>query len=88
MPEPSEYLRANQKDGKPLGADTLFIETWRWLKERTCDQFISPRLMEAYAQAFTRYIQCEEAISAYVSLSSPALLLKSLSSLLPRACAS
>ena len=34
MPEPSEYLRANQKDGKPLGADTLFIETWRWLKER------------------------------------------------------
>ena len=65
MPEPSEYLRANQKDGKPLGADTLFIETWRWLKERACDQFISPRLVEAYAQAFARYIQCEEAISAY-----------------------
>ena len=65
MPEPSEYLRANQKDGKPLGADALFIETWRWLKERACDQFISPRLVEAYAQAFARYIQCEEAISAY-----------------------
>lgn len=52
MPEPSEYLRANQKDGKPLGADALFLETWRWLKERACDQFISPRLVEAYAQAF------------------------------------
>lgn len=65
MPEPSEYLRTRQKDGKPLGADTLFIETWRWLKDRACDQFINPRLVEAYAQAFARYIQCEEAISAY-----------------------
>ena len=65
MPEPSEYLRTKQKDGKPLGADTLFTETWRWLKDRACDQFINPRLVEAYAQAFARYIQCEEAISAY-----------------------
>ena len=65
MPEPSEYLRAHQKDGKPLGADALFLETWRWLKERACDQFVNPRLVEAYAQAFARYIQCEEAISAY-----------------------
>ena len=34
MPEPSEYLRANQKDGKPLGADTLFIETWSAILRR------------------------------------------------------
>ncbi len=65
MPEPSEYLRARQKDGKPLGADALFIETWKWLKERGCERFVNPRLIEAYAQAFTRYIQCEEAISLY-----------------------
>lgn len=65
MPEPSEYLRTRQKDGKPLGADVLFAETWRWLRERACDKFVNPRLVEAYAQAFARYIQCEEAISAY-----------------------
>jgi len=65
MPEPSEYLRARQKDGKPLGADALYIETWKWLKERACEKFVNPRLIEAYAQAFTRYIQCEEAISLY-----------------------
>ena len=65
MPAPSEYLSARQKDGKPLDADTLFFETWRWLKERGCEKFINPRLIEAYAQAFTRYIQCEEAISLY-----------------------
>ena len=65
MPAPSDYLSARQKDGKPLGADALFIETWKWLKDRGCEKFVNPRLIEAYAQAFTRYIQCEEAISTY-----------------------
>jgi hypothetical protein len=65
IPSPSDYLSARQKDGKPLGADTLFVETWKWLKERGCEKFVNPRLLEAYAQAFTRYIQCEEAISTY-----------------------
>jgi hypothetical protein len=65
MPAPSDYLSTRQKDGKPLGADALFIETWKWLKERGCEKFVNPRLIEAYAQAFTRYIQCEEAISIY-----------------------
>jgi len=65
MPAPSDYLSARQKDGKPLGADALFMETWKWLKDRGCEKFVNPRLIEAYAQAFTRYIQCEEAISTY-----------------------
>lgn len=65
MPAPSDYLSRTQRDGKPLGADLLFIETWKWLKERGCEKFVNPRLIEAYAQAFTRYIQCEEAISTY-----------------------
>lgn len=65
MPAPSDYLSTRQKDGKPLGADELFVETWRWLKDRGCETFVNPRLIEAYAQAFTRYIQCEEAISLY-----------------------
>ncbi len=65
MPAPSDYLSTRQKDGKPLGADTLYIETWKWIKERGCEKFVNPRLIEAYAQAFTRYIQCEEAISTY-----------------------
>ena len=65
MPAPSDYLSARQRDGKPLGADALFIETWKWLKDRGCEKYVNPRLIEAYAQAFTRYIQCEEAISTY-----------------------
>jgi hypothetical protein len=65
MPPPSEYLSARQKDGNVLGADELYTETWNWLKARGCEKFVNPRLIEAYAQSFTRYIQCEDAISTY-----------------------
>ena len=65
MPEPSEYLSEVQRDGKPLGADLVYKETWRWLDERGCTRFVSKRLIEAYAQAFARYVQCEQAISKF-----------------------
>lgn len=65
IPNPSDYLSARQRDGKPLGADDLFRQTWQWLKDRGCERLVNPRLLEAYAQAFARYIQCEEAISTY-----------------------
>jgi hypothetical protein len=65
MPEPSDYLSTRQKDGKPLGADKIYIETWKWLKDRRCEKLVNPRLIESYSQAFARYIQCEEAISTY-----------------------
>lgn len=65
IPKPSEYLNTQQKNGKPLGADKIFRETWIWLKERRCEKFVNPRLVEAYSQAFARFIQCEEAISTF-----------------------
>ena len=65
MPKPSDYLSARQKNGIPLGADEIYKETWLWLKERGCEKLVNPRLIEAYAQAFARYIQCEEATSTY-----------------------
>jgi phage terminase, small subunit len=30
-----------------------------------CAQFVAPRLIESYAQAFARYVQCEQAISKF-----------------------
>lgn len=65
MPKPSDYLSARQKNGVPLGANEIYKETWLWLKERNCEKLVNPRLIEAYAQAFARYIQCEEATSTY-----------------------
>jgi hypothetical protein len=65
MPAPSEYLSARQKNDQPLGAAEIFKETWQWLRARRCESLVSPRLIEAYAQAFARFIQCENAISQY-----------------------
>jgi hypothetical protein len=64
-PSPSGYLNSRQKNGKPLGADIIFEETMNWLRERRCDKFVNPRLVESYSQAFARFVQCEEAISSY-----------------------
>ena len=65
MPSPSEYLSAKQRDGTDLGASDIYIETWEWLKNRGCERLVNKRLIETYAQAMARYIQCEEAISTF-----------------------
>lgn len=65
MPKPSNYLSARQKNGVPLGADEIYKETWLWLKKRGCENLVNKRLIESYAQAFARYIQCEDAVSTY-----------------------
>ena len=65
MPSPGEYLSARQKDGKPLGADEIYKETWLWLKNRGCEKLVNKRLLESYSLAFARFIQCEDALSTY-----------------------
>lgn len=65
MPNPSEYLSSKQRDGSTLGAKEIYKETWHWLKDRGCEKLVNHRLIEGYAQAFSRFIQCEEAISHY-----------------------
>jgi len=65
IPPPGDYLSAAQKDGKELGAVDLYIKTWKWLTERGCEKLISPQLVEHYAMACCRFIQCQNAISEY-----------------------
>ena len=65
IPNPSDYLSAVQKDGKTLGADEIFKETWKWLKERGCEKLVNNRLLESYSESFARYIQCSKAVSTY-----------------------
>lgn len=65
MPEPSDYLSEIQHDGKTLGTDLAYRETRQWLDQHGCSQFVAPRPIEAYAQAFARYMQCEQAISKF-----------------------
>ena len=76
MPKPSEYLSAMQrsvkdKDGgtilaaRPLGADIIFNEVYRWLAARKCAHLVNPRQVEQYAELFARAIQCSEALSKF-----------------------
>lgn len=65
MPNPGEYLSAHQRNGEPFGAAEIFKETWTWLRDRKCEKLVNPRVIEAYAQAFARFVQCENAISSY-----------------------
>lgn len=65
MPDPSELLSAEQRDGGTLQAEEIYKKTWQWIAERGCAQLILPQLLERYAMAAARWIQCEEAISKY-----------------------
>ena len=63
MPKPSEYLSATQKDGSTLCAAEIYRSVWQWLADRGCAAIVSPQLIERYAMASARWIQCESVTS-------------------------
>ncbi|MBQ7504751.1 MAG: terminase [Ruminococcus sp.] len=65
VPKVSDYMKAKQKDGSYLCAEKVFVETYRWLKARGCENYVSKQLIEQYAMSVARWIQCEEAISDF-----------------------
>lgn len=65
MPPPRDYLAAKQKNGKELLAADIYRNTWTWLQERKCAGLVPPQLLEQYAMAISRWIQCEECITEY-----------------------
>jgi len=65
MPEVSEYLRRNTKNMEEKLAVPIFENTWRWLKERGCEDFVVKELIEQYAINLARSIQCENAVDTF-----------------------
>ena len=65
MPPIDEYLIANQRNGKPLGAKEIYISIYKWVKSLGCEKKVSIKLLEQYAMDRARWIQCENAISEY-----------------------
>jgi len=63
MPKPQEFLSAKQKDGSTLCAAEIFENVWRWLSDRGCATIVQPQLIERYAMASARWIQCEKLTS-------------------------
>ena len=61
----ADYLAAQQKGGREMLAVEIYERTWEWLHERGCSQLIPAQIIEQYAMAISRWIQCEEAISEY-----------------------
>lgn len=60
----------NRSDGQRresvLGCrDTGYTETWQWLAERDCAHLIPKQILEQYAMAISRWIQCEECITEF-----------------------
>ena len=65
VPAVGHALAAKQKNGKDLLAMEVYEETWKWLAERNCAQLIPAQILEQYAMAISRWIQCEECITEY-----------------------
>lgn len=65
VPPIDEYLRQDQKCGKPLKADFILDQTMLWLREIKCEHIVSRQLVEQYAMSVARWIQTEEMISQY-----------------------
>lgn len=65
VPPVKEYLKAKQKSGIDLQAESIYKETWKWLKQRGCEKLVNAQLIEQYSMSVSRWIQCEEAISEY-----------------------
>ena len=65
MPPARSFLTAKQKNGKDLPALDIYESTWKWLNERACDQLVPAQILEQYAMAISRWIQCEECITEF-----------------------
>ena len=69
MPPVKEYMKSEQRNGEKFLAEDIYKEVWTWLKKLGCETIVSPQMIEHYAMAQARYIQCQEAISQFGFLS-------------------
>jgi len=65
MPPPREHLSAKQAGGSELVAADIYRATWKWLDERGCSALIPAQIIEQYAMAAARWVQCEESVSKF-----------------------
>lgn len=64
-PSPAEYLKRETKNMEEKHAVQIFENTWKWLKERGCEDFVVKELIEQYAINLARSIQCENAVDSF-----------------------
>ena len=64
-PPVRDFMKELQRDGTKLLADDVYIETYQWLKERSCEKIVSRQLVEQYAMSISRWIHCEQIVTKY-----------------------
>lgn len=64
MPDIKEYLSAEQRMGELKGRE-IYIEVYKWLCDRHCEQIVSPQLLEQFSLTMARARQLEEITSEY-----------------------
>lgn len=69
MPPVGEYMRQEQKLGIDLEAEKIYANTYEWLSKMGVKEHINPLLVQEYAMAAARWIQCQIAISRFGFLS-------------------
>ena len=69
MPPVKDYMKSSQRNGEKFLAEDIYKEVWTWLKKLGCETLVSSQMIEHYAMAQARYIQCQEAISQFGFLS-------------------
>ena len=65
MPPVKDYMTAKQKNGEEFIASDVYKDIWTWLKERKCESVVNPQLVQQYAMAVARWVQCENAVSEF-----------------------
>lgn len=63
IPEPKNYLSAEQKSEAGTHALEVYFATYNWLKKHGCAELIAPQLVESYSQVVGRHIQCEKILN-------------------------
>ena len=65
MPEIADFLKQKTKNATTNLAPQIYESTWKWLRERSCDQLVKKELIEQYALYIARWIQCEEGVNTF-----------------------
>jgi len=65
MPPVAEYLTQVTKNSQQNIAALVYENTWKWLRDRGCEQYVNKDLIEQYALYMQRAIQCQEGINQY-----------------------
>lgn len=65
LPKVQDYMKVDQRTGKPLGADLILNDVVSWLKKIRCLGLVNPMLVEQYAMDRARWIQCQNALSEF-----------------------